>query len=327
MTLQNVELDSKSASSEALESPVFVVGPLRSGTTMLRLIMSRHSRMHFFGEFEGAVSQAVGDTWPSLESYHRFVQIDRQTSNYQFHVDPSLGYEALVKSFLAQMHERDPQPIIGASVHSRIDLLPKLWPNARFIHLLRDPRDVARSCIGMGWVGNVHEGAQYWINAEQCWDRAVTQIRPDQWIEVRYEELVTEPEKETARLCAFLGLEFEDAMLDLEQSSTYSRPSGKYANQWRTKLSSRERLWVEYQARELMTQRDYPITIADKQSLSAWDKCSLKLHSRLGRIRFNIAQWGFWNWFGYVSSKVVRIPAYQTTMQKRINRIRAAHLK
>jgi hypothetical protein len=53
--------------SVILDSPVFVVGPLRSGTTLLRLLLDHHPEINMFGEFEGAVSQAVGDDWPDLD--------------------------------------------------------------------------------------------------------------------------------------------------------------------------------------------------------------------------------------------------------------------
>jgi hypothetical protein len=63
-------------------------------------------------------------------------------------------------------------------VHRHYDRLLRLWPEARFIHLVRDPRDVASSCIGMGWAGNVWTGVTRWIEAERLWDEVRGDLAP-----------------------------------------------------------------------------------------------------------------------------------------------------
>ena len=313
--------------AEALNQPIFVVGPLRSGTSLLRLLIGGHSQINCFGEFEGAVSEAKGDEWPILEEYYEFLVNDRQTSNYQFNVDKSLKYECLVRSFLGQLYDRKPSRFIGSSVHSRIDLLPKLWPNAKFIHLLRDPRDVARSCIGMGWVGNVYYGANYWLEPERHWDSLCSMTEPSNRLTVKYEDLVCHPEEKLSEICQFLGLDFEAEMLAVDENSTYSRPNAKYAEQWKSKLSPEEVRWVECVCAGKMEERGYTLASDPLKPLTSFEKLKLWIDNRTYRVRFNIGRYGFYLWFMYVTSKKIGLKWAKSKYQKRVNKINAQHLK
>jgi len=66
----------------------------------------------------------------------------------------------MVRSWLAAMHERRSVRRIGCCIHSRLDLCPDFRPDARAVHLLRDPRDVGRSCVGRGWAGTPWHGVR-----------------------------------------------------------------------------------------------------------------------------------------------------------------------
>jgi hypothetical protein len=80
-----------------------------------------------------------------------------------------------------------------------------LWPDARFIYLLRDGRDVARSQVEFGLAGNVWAAASVWRRAERDWRLLCAKVPPQRRIELRYEELARDPERELTRICAFLG--------------------------------------------------------------------------------------------------------------------------
>ncbi|MBN8429472.1 sulfotransferase [Microbulbifer salipaludis] len=319
--------DFEQQASLALESPVFVIGPLRSGSTLLRLLLDHHPNMHMFGEFEGAVSQARGDRWPDLEDYWRFVKIDRQTSAMNLAIDPELDYPALVKDFLRQLYLRNPQPVVGASIHSRVDLLPRLWPNARYIHLYRDPRDVARSCIGMGWVGNVYEGAKIWCDFEKRRELLRTQEQPGQAIEVFYEQLVENPVKELSRLCEFLSLKFDPEMLKLDRDTTYSCPSKQYAEQWKSKSSAREIRWIELLTSEQMMKQGYQPFSRDTRALTIQEKLALKVQNRVYRMRYNIRKWGLVLWLQHVLARRTGIRQWVEYVKHRTNAIDRSLLK
>src|SRR6185369_10561789 len=96
-----------------------------------------------------------------------------------FTVDRSLSYPQLIDSFLQQQRARSNKPLVGATVHRHFDRLLRIWPVARFVHLVRDGRDVARSVIEMGWAGNLWTGCDRWIDAEQLWAKFSQMLPPD----------------------------------------------------------------------------------------------------------------------------------------------------
>ena len=313
--------------SQALDAPIFVVGPLRSGSTLLRVILNHHPDTNVFSEFEIAVNQAQGNHWPTVEEYKTFLRSDRQFAALNLTIDEALDYEALVKSFLEQLHLRKPRKILGASVHSRMDLLPKLWPNAKFIHILRDPRDVAKSCIGMGWVGNVHEGAEYWIKAEKHWELLEAAVPSEQTYTVRYEELVSNPDAEVAKICEFLGLDYRPEMLDIGKDTTYSRPDAGFAYQWKRRLSAQEIGHVEYQCHEMMSERGYEVVSDPVKPPSLFEKLGIILQSRWYRIGFNVERWGLKLWLMYTLCKHLGLRSLQERYQLQINEIATRYLK
>lgn len=310
-----------------LLSPVFIVGPLRSGTTLLRLLVGNHPNILGIGEFEEAVSQAKVGEWPAIKDFHLYLRNDRAFQDHGYTIDETLNYEDLVKSFLAQAFDRDPKSIVSASIHSNFDLLPKLWPEARYIHLLRDPRDVARSCIGMGWVGNVWQGSEYWIEPEQRWDNLCEEVDESKRLEVRYESLVKDPKACLQRICDFLEVEYTDEMLNIDKISTYSKPSSSFSEQWKTKLTEEEIQLVEERCHHLMKTRGYALHSKEIKGPNFARVISLKLQNRMYRWTFNINRWGFRLWFEYNLAKRFGTKSRLEKLQNEVNSIKRLHLK
>jgi hypothetical protein len=243
-----------------IEKPCFLVGAERSGTTMLRLMLAGHPQIAWSSEFEYAVDflpEAGG--WPELEDYRHELSVNRVFRHQGFSIDPTLDYPALVDSFLEQARaQQGGRPILGATVHRHFDRLTRIWPDARFIHILRDGRDVARSTIVMGWAGNMWTGIGRWIDAELTWAALEPTLTPDRFVHVRYEDLVRDPEGELARLAAFLGVAYHPAMLDYASGTqTYERPDPKLIGQWRTKVTPEEVRLAEARAGGMLAERGY----------------------------------------------------------------------
>ena len=78
-------------------------------------------------------------------------------------------------------------------LHRHADKALTLLPDAKVIHLMRDPRDVARSAIGMGWAGNVFHGSPAMV-ATEAWAAATTSY-PGVVHEGRYGDLVALPRR------------------------------------------------------------------------------------------------------------------------------------
>jgi hypothetical protein len=101
-----------------------------------------------------------------------------------------------------------------------IEILPQLaktFPNARFIHLVRDGRDVAKSFQATDWVGRwLHDNTREWTNALDCQRRWAKSDLRERILEVRYEDLVLRTEATLREICRFIGEEFEPQMLSWE---------------------------------------------------------------------------------------------------------------
>jgi hypothetical protein len=96
-----------------------------------------------------------------------------------------------------------------------LDRLAELFPRAQFIHLYRDPRDVAASFLEQYWFrrGTALRVANYLRYVFRTVDRAASRLGPERVCAVKYEDLVENPERELGRLCDFLGEPYDPVML------------------------------------------------------------------------------------------------------------------
>jgi O-antigen/teichoic acid export membrane protein len=242
-----------------VESPLFLVGSERSGTTLLRLMLDHHPQIAFEKEIDFVVTEIsdVGEL-PPLESYVEWIVAAPGADGVV--VDRSLpGYPELVNDFLLQKKASSgAKPYVGATVHRNFDRLRFLWPDARYIHLVRDPRDVARSVVQKGWAGNLYQGAEFWLKAETCWEALVTHLPEDRFIELRYEDLILRTREVLDEVCQFVGVEYSEAMLDYERDAPqYPQPDPRLVGQWKTKLSRAEIGLVELRTSPTMESRGY----------------------------------------------------------------------
>jgi hypothetical protein len=218
----------------SLDRPFFVVGAGRSGTTMLRLILAGHPRLHVCPETwfiedlakhlplrrpltPAELEQAIGIIvnhfrWPDLKLTETELRgltavIERPT------------LRAILDTIYGALARSVGKPRIGDKTPVYVRILPilaELYPEAQFIHLLRDGRDVAMSYIEAGWHGRCHQGETFeWVVAVKAARRFAATARPGTWLELRYEDLVASPEAVLRPLCAYLGEAFDPAMVTI----------------------------------------------------------------------------------------------------------------
>ncbi len=92
--------------------------------------------------------------------------------------------------------------------------MARLFPEAVFIHLIRDGRDVASSFLELGWADRIEEAALHWRLRVRRGRRAGRALPAGRYHELRYEDLVADPAPQLRDLCAAIGLPFSPAMLD-----------------------------------------------------------------------------------------------------------------
>jgi hypothetical protein len=231
------------------DRPIFVVGCARSGTTLLQLMLHAHPRIAIppetrllteaydrrleFGDLRDPANVDALVDWIFVDPEQRLVhdlKLDATEFRRRAHeVDPTLG--SILGLVLVMYAERFGKPRWGdkrPSYFKRIDTLLELFPDAQFVHLVRDGRDCVVSLKGMSWWGSGSVGAmQNWVAAMRAGDRAARRLRPDQFHELRYEDLVDDPRPELERLCAFLGEPFDEAMLQPNRVARKAVPARK----------------------------------------------------------------------------------------------------
>ncbi len=139
---------------------------------------------------------------------------------------------------------------------SYLPLLDKIFPGAQFIHLYRDGRDVAVSMLEKWGERDFHIDIYF---AARNWDRRTRQVRTagaavesGRFHEIRYEELVAEPEHQLQVLCNFLGETYIPEMAaphrlaqsEIEPGSFHdpvrNPPSTTRSGRWQTDLAARD---------------------------------------------------------------------------------------
>ncbi|HAC66262.1 MAG TPA: sulfotransferase [Cyanothece sp. UBA12306] len=311
-----------------VSEPLFLVGAERSGTTLLRLMLNHNPQVSWCQEFEYSVDMIADDgTFPDLNKYYEWLETHRIFQARNFKIDPNLNYVQLVNSFLLQQKERDHKKLIGATVHHHFDRLIKIWTEARFIHLIRDGRDVARSCIGMGWAGNVWTGVERWLEAEQLWESLQQTILPERYIEIYYEDLITQPQETLTKICHFIGISYAPKMLSYPDDTTYETPNPKLIQQWRHKLSQAEIQLIESRIADVLEKRGYELSGFPLIKVSNLQQKQLRLQDWWSRVQFRVKRFGLLLFIEDYLARKSKIKPWQRKVKQKTNEISKRYLK
>lgn len=212
----------------------FFVGCGRSGTTMLRAMFDSHPDLAVPDEVSFVIRlarphYALRYGWPRRFDAARGADLIVANASWRrWGIPPDEGRAALVDpppvSFAAMVRRayavwaaRAGKPRYADKTPMHVLHLPRLarlFPEARFVHLVRDGRDVALSYQGVAWgPSSVEDAALLWRRRVGHGRRAGRRLGPGRYREVSYEDLVAEPERVARELCAFLALAWDDAML------------------------------------------------------------------------------------------------------------------
>lgn len=185
-----------------LTAPAFVICSVRSGSTLLRVLLDSHSRIHSPQELHlrdlsvkiksDYATKALGEIGMD-EEYMRFLLWDR------------LLHRELAAAGKDVLVNKTPNDVFI------VDVIARCWSDARFIYLLRHPGSIERSRQQTRPQDSPERNARMVLR----YGSAIEQARAAHpGITVRYEELTADPHDATRRLCAFLGVEWEPAMVD-----------------------------------------------------------------------------------------------------------------
>jgi hypothetical protein len=271
------------------DTPFFILGAARSGTTMLRLMLNRHSRLAI--PFESHFLRQVFDELPSdrlldAEEAARFGELVVGEKNFRtWHLSPAEVREVvkLAPATLAALVDALYRLEIAPSGKPRWgDKTPMyyacwrrlmgLFPGSKVMHIIRDGRDVSRSLERLGWHGaTTAERAAYWRQRVEHAQAAARELGPERNLIVRYEDLVLETRATLGGICEFLGEEFEPPMLQFFENPAQflsdidgdihrkleRRPVAEDVGRWRREMPPEEQLAFEQAAGDALRSMSY----------------------------------------------------------------------
>jgi hypothetical protein len=218
--------------SDLRERPIFIVGHPRSGTTLLRFILSSHPRIDIPGEtgFIPFLHREVGVRLDLDEVEAMLEKIGRMNRDWDRMVpDPRAFYHALPAPSLAHVLDALYRRKIASSGAGRwgdktpsyvrsIATLERIFPRAQFLHVIRDGRDTALSARRKWGRRRPHQDLYYllrmWVRDVHHGQSTGRRLGPDRYLEVRYEQLVGEPQRTVERVCDFLREGYHPSMGD-----------------------------------------------------------------------------------------------------------------
>jgi len=214
---------------------LFIVGVPRSGTTLLKSILSAHSRIaiapetHFFQKFYNRYGDPNKDSdferlWSDLKDNKYFLDLglsNIQSFKHNLLQDRPRTYQKIYTQLLREYAGQKGKEVCGDETPGHfefIDLLASFYPEAKFIHIIRDPRAVAASFAKTPWgAGRSHfQNAKRWARYIRASARHKQEM-PDTYLEIRYEDLVIRPVEVIKKVCNFIGVDHEDQMSDFYQ--------------------------------------------------------------------------------------------------------------
>ena len=224
-----------------MKEPHFIiVGVGRSGTTLLQAMLNAHPEVailpeiHFIRRFlfTGKLEQAgklgyrqgilpLFKTDPYIKRLTPFLAIDQlPLSNLDGTraIAPQL-FAALLSAYQQAVHK----PIIGIKEPRAIEWIPQLFAlyhQTRIVHIVRDPRDVLASKLKAGW--SKQKGVMRHIIVGHYQLTLATRAQsqyPHQMLTIRYEDLLTSPEKTLQMVCHFLDIPYTEAMLSFQDTA------------------------------------------------------------------------------------------------------------
>ncbi len=214
----------------------FIVGTGRSGTTLLQAMLSCHPRLHippetqFFSRFDPALQFADPLHPAETGRYHAAITADpwwRELGLPESALSDALaqGHRSSRDLFLWLLRALSPdntKPRIAEKTphHEKYaKRIIELFPDAQFIHVVRDPRDTVASLRKEDWWRDksVLMTARHCRRVYERMQQIDHALGPRRSHRVRYESLVSDPEAELRRLCTFLGEDFDPRMLQHDQ--------------------------------------------------------------------------------------------------------------
>ena len=306
------------------QGPLFIVGAPRSGTSLLRDLLRQHPRIGlapYETDFLPVLTRKQTQ-WGDLSEWQNFERFYQWALRFQYfkHFETEGGKIIEGEKWHAACERHDAAGIFEALVRHdggsplgseriwgdktppyrlHLPLLKQLFPDSRFIHIIRDVRDVCLSSHS-AWGKSMVRTAQIWADETPICQEAGREMKPEDYLELRYEDLTGAPETWLRRVSDFLEVPFDPATLELARpaeklgtanASTQVLSSNR--EKWRKKMTEATQQQVEAIAGSLLVELGYP-TLHDStpRRLTALEWKLLQVNDGIQLLRFRQKEWG-----------------------------------
>ena len=262
--------------AEADATPIFIGGAGRSGTTLLRVILDSHSRIACGPEIKiiPGVAQLWGQFQTTFAPHLAGAGISKD--------DVNRAFRALLNGIIDPMRRHSGKPRIAEKTPNNVfffHYLYHMFPNATYVHVVRDGRDVVASLLTMDWLGTDGKRIDYTTDARlaaRYWANSIVAARSfaqatqghSRYIELRYEDIVERPEPCLRALFERLGERWEPHVLEYYQrerrlgsessADAVQKPIYRTAlGRWQTDLDVGQRTAIKEEAGRVLQQLGY----------------------------------------------------------------------
>lgn len=248
-----------------MNSPIFILGNPRSGTTLLRLMLNNHRNIVIPPECGFAVwfHDRYRNIIVNQSAIEQFITSLAKAKKIETW---NLDFTKLQDFLIAMKPNNYPELVslvyefYGNSIHRsflrwgdknnfyirHIDTIKEMFPSSRLIHIVRDGRDVAcsykalnRSAIRSRYAPHlpnlIGEIAHEWVSNLECAIDSFKKIGWQDVYELRYEDLTSQPSRELERLCVFLEEPYDSEMESYHLKNQSEQQEPVEFLQWKSK--------------------------------------------------------------------------------------------
>ena len=227
----------------------FLVGAARSGTNLLRVMLDAHPDLTMVSNtgFVAKLAEKMRSEPMTAERVTKVIAAAKPLSEYgideaelqtRFENLHDLKAAPVLREFYAVIAEKGGTSRFGDETPAylkRMRRIQRALSEARFVHVIRDGRDTAAAKPGTLDPGKA-------LTIGQRWERKVASARNQEhlvnhYLEVRYEDLIADPEEVLREVCEFCDLEFDPAMIDPPERAALEAELGPVGH-WKTALGS-----------------------------------------------------------------------------------------
>ena len=252
---------------------IFIIGVGRSGTSLLQSILNSHSKISFLPETQFLRNYVFKKNVSINKSNYKEIisQLEKDPRFSRLNICPKIVieksknmidvYRNITNFFLKNKNKE----IIGdkdPKIIENIEVLNYFFPNSKIIHIIRDPRDVVLSRTKARWSKKYPyfmHSIIYYLQMTLGRKMLYKYYNKNNFYEIKYEDLIKDPDYELKKICNFLEVEYENNILNYHNSSkelvskdefewkkeTFNPVDNKNFNKWKKEFNFFKILIIE----------------------------------------------------------------------------------